>query len=65
VSIPVTNTSVNPARSTGVALFATTDALGQLWRFWVAPLVGALVGAGIWRALLAPGESPGNIGRVE
>jgi aquaporin Z len=65
VSIPVTNTSVNPARSTGVALFATTGALGQLWAFWVAPLVGALVGGGIWRALLAPGESPGNIGRVE
>src|SRR5213595_416906 len=65
ISIPVTNTSVNPARSTGVALFATTGALGQLWLFWVAPLLGALVGGGIWRTLLAPGESPGNIGRVE
>ena len=46
ISIPVTNTSVNPARSTAVAFFATTDALGQLWLFWVAPLVGAAL-AGI------------------
>ncbi|SDO66827.1 aquaporin Z [Phyllobacterium sp. OV277] len=52
VSIPVTNTSVNPARSTGVALFAQTAALSQLWLFWVAPLVGAVVGAIIWKALL-------------
>ena len=51
-SIPVTNTSVNPARSTGVALFADTAALGQLWLFWVAPLVGAAIGAIIWKALL-------------
>lgn len=54
VSIPVTNTSVNPARSTGVALVAQTDALGQLWLFWLAPLVGAALGALIWRSLLAP-----------
>nr|WP_047169742.1 aquaporin Z [Sphingomonas sp. Y57] len=53
ISIPVTNTSVNPARSTGVALFATTDALGQLWLFWTAPLIGAVIGALIWRFLLA------------
>ena len=53
ISIPVTNTSVNPARSTGVALFATTDALGQLWLFWAAPLIGAVIGALIWRFLLA------------
>jgi aquaporin Z len=52
VSIPVTNTSVNPARSTGVALFAETAALSQLWLFWVAPLVGAVIGAIIWKALL-------------
>ncbi|MEP7452516.1 aquaporin Z [Phyllobacterium sp. SB3] len=52
VSIPVSNTSVNPARSTGVALFAETAALGQLWLFWVAPLVGAAIGAIIWKALL-------------
>lgn len=63
VAIPVTNTSVNPARSTGVALFATTGALQQLWAFWAAPLVGAVIGGGIWRTLLSPGESPGNIGQ--
>ena len=45
ISIPVTNTSVNPARSTGVALFAGGWALQQLWLFWVAPIVGAVVGA--------------------
>ena len=44
ISIPVTNTSVNPARSTAVALFADTAALGQLWLFWVAPILGALIG---------------------
>ena len=53
VSIPVTNTSVNPARSTGVALFAQTGAMGQLWLFWLAPLVGAAIGALIWKNLLA------------
>lgn len=53
ISIPVTNTSVNPARSTGVALFAETAALGQLWLFWVAPIVGAALGAVIYKALLA------------
>lgn len=51
ISIPVTNTSVNPARSTGVALFADGPALGQLWLFWVAPLVGAALGALIWKML--------------
>ena len=45
ISIPVSNTSVNPARSTGVALFADGPALGQLWLFWAAPLVGAALGA--------------------
>lgn len=45
ISIPVTNTSVNPARSTGVALFAGDWALSQLWLFWVAPIVGAAIGA--------------------
>lgn len=63
ISIPVTNTSVNPARSTGVALFAQTDALGQLWLFWVAPLIGAALGALIWRYLLMPGESLEQIAR--
>jgi aquaporin Z len=51
VSIPVTNASVNPARSTGVALFADGPALAQLWLFWVAPLIGAAVGAVIWKAM--------------
>ena len=45
VSIPVTNTSVNPARSTGVALFADGGYIGQLWLFWVAPIVGGAIGA--------------------
>ncbi len=51
ISIPVTNTSVNPARSTGVALFADGPALAQLWLFWVAPLIGGAIGALIWRAM--------------
>jgi len=51
VSIPVTNTSVNPARSTGVALFAGGWALEQLWLFWVAPLVGGVLGAGVYRLI--------------
>lgn len=59
VTIPVTNTSVNPARSTGVALFADTAALGQLWLFWVAPLIGGALGALIWRALLAGPDTEG------
>lgn len=49
ISIPVTNTSVNPARSTGVALFAGGWALSQLWLFWVAPMVGAVLGALVYR----------------
>jgi len=53
ISIPVTNTSVNPARSTAAALFAETGALGQLWLFWVAPLLGAALGALIWNHLLS------------
>ncbi len=55
ISIPVTNTSVNPARSTGVAFFAETAALSQLWLFWVAPIVGAVLGAIIYKAL-APSQ---------
>jgi aquaporin Z len=58
VSIPVTNTSVNPARSTGVALFAQTGALGQLWLFWVAPIVGAALGALVWKTLFEDREQP-------
>ena len=51
ISIPVTNTSVNPARSTGVALFVGGWALEQLWLFWVAPIVGAVVGALAYRSI--------------
>ncbi|NKN38379.1 aquaporin Z [Agrobacterium sp. a22-2] len=51
ISIPVTNTSVNPARSTGQALFVGGWALQQLWLFWLAPILGAACGALLWRAL--------------
>jgi aquaporin Z len=51
VSIPVTNTSVNPARSTGPAIFAGGAALQQLWMFWVAPLIGGALGGGIYSML--------------
>lgn len=66
VSIPVTNTSVNPARSTGPALFVGEGwAIGQLWLFWVAPIVGAVVGAAIWRYVLEePVGSPAGLERV-
>ena len=49
ISIPVTNTSVNPARSTGVAVFVDGWAISQLWLFWLAPIVGAVLGAVIYR----------------
>lgn len=65
ISIPVTNTSVNPARSIAAAIFATNGALSQVWLFIVAPLIGAALGAIIWRTLLAPGETPANIGQVK
>ena len=51
ISIPVTNTSVNPARSTAVALFAEPWALQQLWLFWVAPIVGGVIGAFVHKAI--------------
>jgi aquaporin Z len=51
ISIPVTNTSVNPARSTGVALFAGGWAITQLWMFWIAPIIGALLGGFVYRYL--------------
>lgn len=57
ISIPVTNTSVNPARSTAVALFADGWAIQQLWLFWLAPLVGAAIGAILWKALLSDSNS--------
>lgn len=62
IAIPVTNTSVNPARSTGVAIFAETGAMGQLWLFWVAPLIGGALGALLWRFLLMPGEGLEELG---
>jgi aquaporin Z len=51
ISIPVTNTSVNPARSTGVAVFVGSWAVGQLWLFWLAPVAGALLGAVVYRVI--------------
>jgi aquaporin Z len=51
ISIPVTNTSVNPARSTGVAVYVGGWAVGQLWLFWVAPIVGAVLGAVVYRVI--------------
>jgi aquaporin Z len=51
ISIPITNTSVNPARSTSQALFAEGDYTGQLWLFWVAPIAGAIVAGFIHKAL--------------
>lgn len=54
VSIPVTNTSVNPARSTGPALFAGGEYIGQLWLFWVAPIIGAVVAGLLTRWMYEP-----------
>src|SRR4029077_12874295 len=51
IGIPVTNLSVNPARSTGPAIFVGGWALGQLWLFWVAPIIGGALGGGIYRAM--------------
>jgi aquaporin Z len=58
ISIPVTNTSVNPARSTAVAIFAQGWALSQLWLFWVAPILGAVVGAVISNRFFAAPQEP-------
>jgi aquaporin Z len=54
ISIPVTNTSVNPARSLGVAVFERGGALAQLWLFWVAPIAGAILGALVWKLVSEP-----------
>jgi aquaporin Z len=51
ISIPVTNTSVNPARSTGVALFVGDWAIAQLWLFWVAPIVGAVLAGFVYKGI--------------
>ena len=56
ISIPVTNTSVNPARSTGVAVFVGGWAISQLWLFWVAPIVGGMLGAVIYRFIGKEGK---------
>lgn len=56
ISIPVTNTSVNPARSTGVALFVGDWAIAQLWLFWVAPILGAVLGGIVYRLLSSNNE---------
>ena len=65
ISIPITNTSVNPARSTGPAIFVGGWALAQLWLFWVAPIVGAALGGLVYRAVLeGPWAEPPVTGRV-
>ena len=64
ISIPVTNTSVNPARSTATALFVGGWALQQLWLFWVAPLLGAAVGGLTYKMALEGAEEPPVTGRV-
>jgi aquaporin Z len=58
ISIPVTNTSVNPARSTGPALVVGGEALSQLWLFWLAPIVGAIIAGLVYRLFEVPGEPP-------
>lgn len=57
ISIPITNISVNPARSTSQALFVQGEALSQLWLFWLAPIAGAIVGGLIYKFLLQKNES--------
>jgi aquaporin Z len=64
ISIPVTNTSVNPARSTGPALFVGGWALQQLWLFWLAPIVGAAVAGFTYKAVLEDFEEPPVTGRI-
>src|SRR3569833_2508351 len=63
IGIPVSNASLNPARSIASAIFATTGAWSQIWLFIVGPLVGGALGGAIWRYLLSPGETPANIGQ--
>jgi aquaporin Z len=65
ISIPVTATSVNPARSTGPAVIVGDWALGQLWLFWVAPLVGAVLAGWLYRQVLEVGDEPDIVGRAE
>src|SRR6187431_879728 len=66
ISIPVTNTSVNPARSTGPALFVGGWALAQLWLFWLAPIVGAAIAGFVYKTVLeGEPEAPPVTGRVQ
>jgi aquaporin Z len=65
VSIPVTNTSVNPARSTGPALFAGGWALSQLWVFWLAPIVGALLAGLAHRLVLHNPDATPDLARSD
>jgi len=64
ISIPVTNTSVNPARSTGPALFAGGAYVGQLWLFWVAPLIGAAIGGVIGRWMYEPADAEPEVAGI-
>jgi aquaporin Z len=57
ISIPVSNTSVNPARSTATAIFAGGDYIGQVWLFWVAPIIGGVIGAIVYRAVAGGGDA--------
>jgi aquaporin Z len=61
ISIPVTNTSVNPARSIGPALFAGSDAIGQLWLFILAPIVGAVIAGASYALLVGEGAAPASL----
>jgi len=65
ISIPVTNTSINPARSTGPALFVGGWAVKQLWLFWVAPIVGALLAGAAYRTLVGESQAPEEAVRVQ
>lgn len=56
ISIPITNTSVNPARSTAVALFANNGATGQLWFFWLMPIIGGIIGGLLYRTVIRSNE---------
>jgi aquaporin Z len=65
ISIPVTNTSVNPARSTGPALFVGGWALSQLWLFWIMPIVGGLAAGALYKALLETRPEADITGRAQ
>jgi aquaporin Z len=64
ISIPVTNTSVNPARSTGVAIYVGGWAVAQLWLFWIAPIVGAVLGAAVYRFIAGEERSSSSSASV-